>query len=278
MKEYAAFDAMGLAELVRTGEVSPKELLDEAVTRAQAAQEKLNCFSALYPEMAEAQLAAARDGHAKAVARLGQQHKQIAAANARFEAQKQAAAEQHPGPGCRGCDVHDGAERDDRRHPNEATQGGAASTQAREVGVRVEQCLVRAVECAPIAPPLTLSHPVGHGRRCTRGCALEPRPRRAEVCARCATRRRRVRDDVTNQTAEARQHGRTREGGAAKVFAAVIVGSPPIRNPSARKDEGGRHAQVAPRPRQPTLLRPPALLRQAAWPTTRTTRTADSCT
>ncbi|WP_370173043.1 MULTISPECIES: amidase [Hyphomonas] len=57
MKEYAAFDAMGLAELVRTGEVSSKELLDEAVSRARAAQEQLNCFSALYPDMAETQLA-----------------------------------------------------------------------------------------------------------------------------------------------------------------------------------------------------------------------------
>ncbi len=131
--------------------------------------------------------------------------------------------------------MHDGAERDDRRHPNEATQGGAASTQAREVGVRVEQCLVGAVECAPIAPPLTLSHPVGHGRRCTRGCALEPRPRRAEVCARCASRRRRVRDDVTNQTAEARQHGRTREGGAAKVFGGRR-GPPPTCAPAPRRE------------------------------------------
>ena len=57
MKEYAAFDALGLAELVRTGEVSSKELLDEAVSRAQAAQAELNCFSALYPDLAEAQIA-----------------------------------------------------------------------------------------------------------------------------------------------------------------------------------------------------------------------------
>ena len=57
MKEYAAFDAMGLAELVRTGEVSSKELLDEAVSRANTAQGDLNCFSALYPDLAEAQLA-----------------------------------------------------------------------------------------------------------------------------------------------------------------------------------------------------------------------------
>ena len=57
MKEYAAFDAMGLAELVRAGEVSSKELLDEAVSRAHAAQSELNCFSSLYPDLAEAQLA-----------------------------------------------------------------------------------------------------------------------------------------------------------------------------------------------------------------------------
>jgi len=57
MKEYAAFDAMGLAELVRAGEVSSKELLNEAVSRAHAAQSELNCFSSLHPDLAEAQLA-----------------------------------------------------------------------------------------------------------------------------------------------------------------------------------------------------------------------------
>ncbi|MCR9270283.1 MAG: amidase [Hyphomonadaceae bacterium] len=57
MDTYADFDAMGLAELVRKGEVSASELLNEAVTRAKAAQKDLNCFSAIFPEVAEAQIA-----------------------------------------------------------------------------------------------------------------------------------------------------------------------------------------------------------------------------
>ena len=58
MKDYADYDGLGLAELVRTKQVSPEELLEAAVTRAEAAQEKLNCFSALYPDLAKAQLEA----------------------------------------------------------------------------------------------------------------------------------------------------------------------------------------------------------------------------
>ncbi|MEM9841599.1 MAG: amidase [Pseudomonadota bacterium] len=57
MDNYAAYDAMGLAELVRKGDVSASELLSEAVTRSQAAQKELNCFSAMFPEVAEGQIA-----------------------------------------------------------------------------------------------------------------------------------------------------------------------------------------------------------------------------
>ena len=35
MDNYASYDAMGLAELVRKGEVSASELLGEAVSRAE---------------------------------------------------------------------------------------------------------------------------------------------------------------------------------------------------------------------------------------------------
>ena len=45
MREYADYDGLGLAELVRSKQVSAAELLDAAVTRAEAAQETLNCFS-----------------------------------------------------------------------------------------------------------------------------------------------------------------------------------------------------------------------------------------
>ena len=57
MDNYADYDGLGLAALVAAGEVTPRELLDAAMTRAEAAQAELNCFSALFPEMAQDQLA-----------------------------------------------------------------------------------------------------------------------------------------------------------------------------------------------------------------------------
>ncbi|MEO0551283.1 MAG: amidase [Pseudomonadota bacterium] len=56
MDEYDIYDATGLAALVAAGDVTPKELLDEAVTRAGKAQTDLNCFSAMFPEVAERQI------------------------------------------------------------------------------------------------------------------------------------------------------------------------------------------------------------------------------
>ena len=56
MDNYADYDGLGLAALVAAGEVTPRELLDAAMTRAEAAQAELNCFSALFPEMAQDQL------------------------------------------------------------------------------------------------------------------------------------------------------------------------------------------------------------------------------
>lgn len=57
MDEYADYDALGLAELVRKGDVTSKELLSEAQGRAKKAQTDLNCFSALFPSVAEGQIA-----------------------------------------------------------------------------------------------------------------------------------------------------------------------------------------------------------------------------
>ncbi len=56
MKNYAEYDAMGLAELVANRDVTPRELLDAAVTRAEAAQKEINCFSAMFTDAAEAQI------------------------------------------------------------------------------------------------------------------------------------------------------------------------------------------------------------------------------
>lgn len=56
MQDYADYDALGLAALVKKGDVSASELLSEALTRAEAAQKDLNCFSAMFPEVAEQQI------------------------------------------------------------------------------------------------------------------------------------------------------------------------------------------------------------------------------
>ena len=40
--DYQKYDGLGLAELVRTGEVSPVELLDEAIARIEAGNPRLN--------------------------------------------------------------------------------------------------------------------------------------------------------------------------------------------------------------------------------------------
>jgi amidase/6-aminohexanoate-cyclic-dimer hydrolase len=53
MDNYADYDGMGLAELVAKGEVTPSELLTAAMQRAEKAQAELNCFSALFPDMAQ---------------------------------------------------------------------------------------------------------------------------------------------------------------------------------------------------------------------------------
>ena len=40
--EYASYDGLGLAELVRKGEVSARELVDEAIARIERHDPKLN--------------------------------------------------------------------------------------------------------------------------------------------------------------------------------------------------------------------------------------------
>ncbi|BCW89132.1 6-aminohexanoate-cyclic-dimer hydrolase [Alphaproteobacteria bacterium SO-S41] len=58
MNDYESYDALGLADLVRRKETTPAELLDAALTRAEAAQARINCFSSILPGHARAQLEA----------------------------------------------------------------------------------------------------------------------------------------------------------------------------------------------------------------------------
>lgn len=57
MEDFTKYDAMGLAELVAKKEVSPTELLENALSRAEQAKDTLNCFSALFPDIGRAQIA-----------------------------------------------------------------------------------------------------------------------------------------------------------------------------------------------------------------------------
>jgi amidase/6-aminohexanoate-cyclic-dimer hydrolase len=56
--EYDRYDALGLAELVARKEVTPLELLHAVRQRVDSLQPRLNCFSALFFDKAEAQIEA----------------------------------------------------------------------------------------------------------------------------------------------------------------------------------------------------------------------------
>src|SRR5262249_58601127 len=56
MKEYERYDALGLAELVRKGEVSPEELLDAALARVSKRNPALNAVHMLWEERARQEI------------------------------------------------------------------------------------------------------------------------------------------------------------------------------------------------------------------------------
>lgn len=58
MKEYIDYDALGLAELVRNGEVSPEELLESAITRTEEVNGAVNAVVLKHYDEARAAIAA----------------------------------------------------------------------------------------------------------------------------------------------------------------------------------------------------------------------------
>jgi amidase len=56
-KEFGDYDALGLAELVRKGEVTPSELLDEAIARLDAVEPKINAVPVRHDDFARDQIA-----------------------------------------------------------------------------------------------------------------------------------------------------------------------------------------------------------------------------
>jgi len=55
-KEYGSYDAVGLAELVRKKEVTPDELLDEAIARTEKLDRKINAVVVKHYDYAESQI------------------------------------------------------------------------------------------------------------------------------------------------------------------------------------------------------------------------------
>src|SRR5271167_3869615 len=55
-KEYGSYDAVGLADLVRKKQVSPKELLDEAIARTAKVDPKINAVVVKHYDYAERQI------------------------------------------------------------------------------------------------------------------------------------------------------------------------------------------------------------------------------
>lgn len=58
MSSQTDLDGLGLAAVISERRASPAELLDTAVARAEKAQAQINCFAALYPDLAREQLKA----------------------------------------------------------------------------------------------------------------------------------------------------------------------------------------------------------------------------
>ena len=57
VSNYASYDALGLAELVRNGDVTPSELLEDAYTAIDAINPQLNGVVASISDMAEDEIA-----------------------------------------------------------------------------------------------------------------------------------------------------------------------------------------------------------------------------
>src|SRR5258708_8662330 len=55
-REYASYDGVGLAELVRKKQVSPRELLDEAIARTAKADPQINAVVVKHYDYAERQI------------------------------------------------------------------------------------------------------------------------------------------------------------------------------------------------------------------------------
>ena len=56
IKEYGSYDGLGLADLVRTKQVSPRELLDEAIARTDKIDPQINAVVVKHYDYARAQI------------------------------------------------------------------------------------------------------------------------------------------------------------------------------------------------------------------------------
>src|SRR4051794_17997441 len=56
IQEYGSYDGLGLADLVRTKQVSPRELLDEAIARTEKVDPQINSVVVRHYDYARAQI------------------------------------------------------------------------------------------------------------------------------------------------------------------------------------------------------------------------------
>ena len=85
--QYDEYDGIGLAGLVRAGEVTPVELVDEAIERIEARNPRLNAVVRPLFERARAEASARMES----------------AARARAEAREKGRGSTHRSPACRSC-------------------------------------------------------------------------------------------------------------------------------------------------------------------------------
>ena len=58
VSNYASYDGLGLAELMRNGDVTPKELLEDSYAAIEAVNPQLNGVVSRIPELAQGEIAA----------------------------------------------------------------------------------------------------------------------------------------------------------------------------------------------------------------------------
>ncbi len=146
-REYGSYDGMGLAELVRKKQVTPRELLDEAIARTAKVDPQINAVVVKHYDYAERQIDQGTSGwslHRRAVSAEGSRYPRGHADDLRRE---------HLQGRCRRP----------YRHPRPALPQGRRHDlrQKRQSGIRIDaDHRVRACSVRPAIPGISRTPPV----------------------------------------------------------------------------------------------------------------------